>query len=308
MLDRKGILSFLGITFGVTYAVEFGLIASGVRFNQITASTLYAPLVIALVMWVPAAAALITAKFITGEGYAGLGLRFGPVKPYLLWMLVYTPLIFAAIYGLTWLTGIAQPDWTLQAFITQTVEAAGGEADLSTMPPPPVVLTALFFGTTLAAPLINGVFGFGEELGWRGYLLPKLLPLGKPRAYLLLGVIWALWHLPLILVGYNYPGYPALGIVWFMALLTLVGVVFSELRLRYRSSLLAGWLHGLFNSQRGFWAVPFPVVNPLLGGFTGLAGIVVWGAAAAIILLRRDEPEVPIDAPHLGDETPSIDP
>src|SRR5215204_1485251 len=58
---------------------------------------------------------------------------------------------------------------------------------------------------TLSA-LVVTLFTFGEEYGWRGYLLPRLLPLGEIRASVLLGVIWGVWHLPLLLAGLNYPG------------------------------------------------------------------------------------------------------
>jgi hypothetical protein len=56
----------------------------------------------------------------------------------------------------------------------------------------------------IALPLT--VFTFGEEYGWRGYLLPGLLPLGEIRASVQLGLIWGVWHLPLLLAGLNYPG------------------------------------------------------------------------------------------------------
>jgi uncharacterized protein len=56
----------------------------------------------------------------------------------------------------------------------------------------------------IALPLT--VLTFGEEYGWRGYLLPRLLPLGEIRASVQLGLIWGVWHLPLLLAGLNYPG------------------------------------------------------------------------------------------------------
>jgi membrane protease YdiL (CAAX protease family) len=178
------------------------------------------------------------------------------------------------VYGLTWLLGLGQPDWQLADFYGGMISAGVPAGD---MPSPGSFLPVLFVASLFIGPTLNGIFGFGEELGWRGYLLPKLMPLGKPKAYTILGVIWGLWHAPLVLVGFNYPGYPILGVLWMMGLMTALGIYLNELTLQNRSSILAGWAHGAFNGQAyGVWRILFPNVNPLLGGITGLVGIAVW--------------------------------
>ena len=68
---------------------------------------------------------------------------------------------------------------------------------------------------------------------------------------------------------------------------TALGVYISELTLRHRSSILAGWMHGVFNSQAyGIWRLLFPNVNPLLGGLTGIVGIAFW-LALGVWEMRR---------------------
>ncbi len=62
-----------------------------------------------------------------------------------------------------------------------------------------------------------------------------------------------------------------------VGLTTAFSVYLNEMRMHHRSSILAGWIHGLINSQSyGIWRILFPDVNPLLGGVTGLVGIAVW--------------------------------
>lgn len=271
-LDRKGVFSFLAITFLITYLIEGALILSGFRVTQFPA--IYGQLVIVAVMWVPALATVLTIHFITHEGFGIASLRVGSWKPYLASGLL-VPACFVIIYAVTWAVGFGQPDWRLERFI-EALGAAAGSGSPS-MPSSSLALPALFIVALVFSPFINGVFGFGEELGWRGYLLPKLMALGKVRAYLLVGIIWGLWHLPLILIGFTYPGQPLLGALAFIALTTTFGIYLNELTLRYRSSILAGWVHGVFNSQKlGVWTLLFPSVNPLLGGFGGIVGIAVW--------------------------------
>ncbi len=273
MIDRKGVSAFLIITFTLTYLIEGALIWAGFRIDEQPA--VLGQLAIVGVMWTPALATVLTVKLVTREGFAGTNLRFGSWRPYVKTGLVI-PAAFALIYALTWLLGLGAPDWRLIQFQAQ-MEAMG--ADLSQMPPPARILPITLLTTLLFTPFINSAVAFGEELGWRGYLLPKLMPLGKAKAYLLLGVIWGLWHAPLVLIGFNYPGYPFLGLLWMVGLMTALGSYINELTLRHRSTFLAAWMHGVFNSQGyGVWRLLFPAVNPLWGGMTGLIAILVWSA------------------------------
>ncbi|UCG58733.1 MAG: CPBP family intramembrane metalloprotease [Phycisphaerales bacterium] len=289
MIDRKGILWFLLVTFGITFVYEGALILSGLNMNfagpfakESTAP--YLPLLIGMAMWIPAMSTVIVVKFITKEGFAITNLRIGPIRPYVVSALT-VPACFAVIYGLTWLAGLAQPDWRFEHF-RSSMEGMG--IDTSAMPPVFILAPMIFVSSLIVGPFVNGIFGFGEELGWRGYLMPKLLALGRPKAYVILGVIWGLWHAPLIVAGFNYPGYPLLGIIVMCGMTTAFGIYINEMTLRNRSSILAGWIHGAFNGQAyGIWRILFPDANPLLGGFTGLAGIAVWGVVGCWMARRH---------------------
>lgn len=279
MLDRKGIFSFLIITFGVTYLVEGLLLLGGARFELDPANSAVA--VVGAVMLVPAVAAWVTIQFVTREGFANTGLRFGSWKPYLAtWLLM--PACFALIYLATWALGLGQPDWQFSWFMQRWAASGATPPD---MPPTALILGGLFLASLGPSPLSTCLFTFGEDFGWRGYLLPKLMPLGKPAAYTLSGLIWSMWHWPLVLGGFVYPGQPWLGLFFFTLLAGALGVMLNELTVRYRSCLLPSWVHALFNTQKqGIWFLLFPAINPFWGGYAGVIGLGVWGLLAAGIL------------------------
>ena len=104
----------------------------------------------------------------------------------------------------------------------------------------------------LVGPLLGLVIAFGEEYGWRGYLQHELIKLGRVRGVALLGVIWGVWHWPIILMGYNYPGYPVLGVLLMTLFTAGLGVVLGYAVLKSGSVLLAAFLHALNNQVVAF--------------------------------------------------------
>lgn len=150
-----------------------------------------------------------------------------------------------------------------------------------------------FIGITLISGLlagmtINAVFAFGEEIGWRGYLMELFKGQGFIRTSVVTGAIWGLWHAPIILNGHNYPQHPVAG-VFMMALMC---ILFTPILLYFRqksgSVIVAAIMHGTFNGVVGLsniFVLPF---NDLLVGAPGLAGmLVLLGSDAAIFLYDR---------------------
>lgn len=278
-LDAKAVLTFLLINFAITWTIEAALIVVG-RVSFAGFPPQYAQFVIAAVMWVPALAALISAKLLR-QKTVPYGWHLGSIWAYLA-VMIATPLIFAIIYGLTVALGLGTLDLNLTEFSRQVAEATG-----QSLPPfnPTQLLLTLLLVSTLAAPFVNSIFGLGEEIGWRGYLLPRLMPLGKAKAYVALGAIWGLWHAPLILVGFAYPGYPVLGVLMFMLFATTIGVAINELTLANRSVFLAGWIHGVINSQSyGIWRIVVVGAPPLLGGIAGILGIGILALVSMLVV------------------------
>jgi len=101
------------------------------------------------------------------------------------------------------------------------------------------------FGAILALQLLLPLSGPWEELGWRGYLLPRLLGRWNPwTASFALGLVWAIWHLPVFVTG-TVPWVDA-------AFIVPVAVLFTAVYLRTRGSVLIAFLmHGSLNAAAG---------------------------------------------------------
>ncbi|MCQ1536424.1 CPBP family intramembrane metalloprotease [Methanosarcina sp. KYL-1] len=276
-IDKKGLAWFLALAFIPTIAVS--LILRDVGTDLADKTMAYYSVALATVMFFPGISAFIVRKFITKEGFKDAGLRIGPKKPYLQ-VAVFIPLLFIVIYAITGL--FYSPDFTLETFMAQ----AGIE---ETPMEPTLFIAVLFFSTLIVTPLINSIPAFGEEFGWRGYLLPKLMPLGREKALVFSGIIWGIWHMPFVfLIGFGgYPDRLAGGLV-FVAVITLLGIYIGALTLKNDSVVLASFMHGVFNAQAyGIWTIVYPDYNRLIGGIGGLIGIIVLLPVAVYYLREK---------------------
>jgi membrane protease YdiL (CAAX protease family) len=150
--------------------------------------------------------------------------------------------------------------------------------------------TALVASLTIG-PAVNTFAAAGEELGWRGYLLPKLEPLGARRALVAHGAVWGVWHWPLIAMGYNYgfvyPLAPWSGLATMTVAAVAVGTVFGALSMRTDSVWPVALAHGTFNAVGSLGAVVSGV--GLVGAVpVGLVGVLPWAAVAGAVLALAD--------------------
>ncbi|MEV7600697.1 CPBP family intramembrane glutamic endopeptidase [Kitasatospora sp. NPDC089797] len=171
--------------------------------------------------------------------------------------------------------------------------------------PGPGAVGALVLSALLSVPLY-----FGEELGWQGYLLPRLLRHGRIRGLLLGGAIWGAWHVPMTALGGSYPGHPAvLGVPVAVVTAMLLGTVIATIRLSTGSVWAAVAAHLSLNefTLPLTRAVSGRVVDPLLAGplsvstwpVTGLAVLGIWLAHRRGAGRRRSLP-VPQPRPTAG--------
>jgi membrane protease YdiL (CAAX protease family) len=127
----------------------------------------------------------------------------------------------------------------------------------------------------IAGVTINAIAGFGEELGWRGFLQKELNCIGFWKSSVLTGIIWGVWHAPIILQGHNYPQNPIAGVFMMIILCVLLSPIFSHIRLKANSVIAAAIIHGTLNATAGLPLVVIKGGNDLIVGVTGLAGFVV---------------------------------
>ncbi len=231
----------------------------------------------ALAMWGPGLAAILVTLFVNREPLSTLRLNTLGPKRYYFWAWLLAPGIAILTLAATILLGTGTFDPEI-SILREALALMPQTQDL----PPVEVLAAiqLAFALTIA-PFINVLFAVGEEIGWRGFLLPKLLHLGEWKALLLSGAIWGFWHTPAIFLhGHNFPQHPYLGIPLMIGGCMLLGIILGWLYLKTRSPWAPALAHGALNAIAGiifFFLKPDGLDYALGGNPLGLAGWIPMG-------------------------------
>ena len=139
---------------------------------------------------------------------------------------------------------------------------------------PRIFLLLYIVQTFVLGCTLNAITGFGEELGWRGYLLKELQDKKFLEASLIIGTVWGLWHFPFILIGYNYPQHPLAGVGMMIIFCILLTPIMIYIVIKSKSIIPAALFHGTINASEGIPILYLIGGTDLTNGITGIAGFI----------------------------------
>ncbi|SEG71758.1 CPBP family intramembrane glutamic endopeptidase [Paenibacillus sp. UNC499MF] len=230
---KKGLRLFLGI-----------LLVLSIIMNAVVILTKSVPLII-VYMFIPSISSIL-ARLILKEGFKDVSFSLGSAK---IWrgigLAVLIPIIICSItYSIAWLSGLA----AFQLPVGGTLEPIFQLLGLQHLPAP-LHFALIVVLTGILGSLINFIPVMGEELGWRGYMLTRLIDAKVSRPILLSGLIWATWHVPIVIAGLYVAGTSLiLSVIGLYLCIVPFGFIIARLRLITGSVWPAVILHSAWNA------------------------------------------------------------
>lgn len=265
--DRFLTLYFIAILYGLSLLVYFVSIKAGVPLSKLSA----------LYMFLPLISVLCTMAF-GKKKFTDLGLDISADR----W-LVLSILTPVAIAIGTLLVSLLLPNvlfdsnlkglerYGLEKGMIQFIQKNYSKGGLHP-------LIVLIVNGAILGSTINACFAFGEEIGWRGFLERELRNWSFWKASILIGMLWGLWHFPLILNGHNYPDHRYIGMLFMLLFTILLSPILLLIRQQSGSVFTCSIFHGTFNSVA---ILPSAFVNGGstlevgVGGFAGLSVLLI---------------------------------
>ena len=243
--DKSKTRKYLIWTFSIAWVMQVG-----VALLYRNGLAIIGQLLMAVMMFAPLFGVLLAGQSLSGMGWKP---QFrGKVKPLL--MAWFLPALLTAI-GAAIYFAVFPGHFDVSG---EYLVANGGAEALVLMEAQGVsyfqyVLISIV-GCLTYAPLVNAFFAVGEEAGWRGFLYPQLkAKFGRKKGWLIGGVIWGIWHWPVIwLIGYeygtDYVGFPIVGMLIFCIFTTAAGIVCDWLYEKSGCIWIPSVFHGAINA------------------------------------------------------------
>jgi membrane protease YdiL (CAAX protease family) len=277
-MAKKQIIIYIVLSFLIAWILFLIIPLKGMVYGEQRST-----LLLTGAMFAPAISSILV-RLITKEGFKNMLLKpnfKGNIKTYLL--IFFGPslliIVSAILYFLLFPTH----------FDTGLTLLQGAEVTPST------ILLVSLLQVILVGPVINIVPTMGEELGWRGYLLPKLRTLFSDRLSIIIsGIIWGLWHAPVIIMGHNYgteyPGYPYVGILVMVVFCVALGIIEGYFTIKLNSVIPAAMIHSAMNAGAALPLIVAKVgINQTIGPtVAGLIGGLPLFLVAITLFLKLD--------------------
>ncbi|MBN1373244.1 MAG: CPBP family intramembrane metalloprotease [Anaerolineaceae bacterium] len=288
-VDTRRVLIYLAFAFGIAWLAGLVVYLTGGLANSQelfpgTGITWVALLLPVAYMGAPAIAHVLT-RVITKEGWKNVGLRLNFRKGWPYWLMAwFGPAVLTIVGIIVYFLIFPQhydPELGQVKELLARSEAMTGVKSPIT---PWTLIIIQVAQAALIAPLINGLFTFGEEFGWRAYLQPKLMSLGPRKAMLWMGLIWGVWHWPLTAQGHNYgleyAGFPWLGMLSMVWMTFGLGLFLGWMTFRAKSVWPAVIGHAAVNGIAALGLLftkgePSTLLGPSPAGWIGGVGFVV---------------------------------
>ena len=281
--NKKGTIKYLVWTFLIAWVLQV-VVAVLSRSGQVMVGRL----LLSVVMFAPLAGVLLSGQSLSGMGWKPR--LKGKIR--MLFIAWFLPALLTAIgAALYFVVFPGHFDMSGEYIAANAGAEALEQLEAQGLTYPLYILISVVSCLTYA-PLINMVLAAGEEAGWRGFLYPQLkAKFGKRRGWLIGGVIWGIWHWPLMwLIGYeygtDYVGFPIVGMLLFCVYTTAAGILCDWLYEKTDCIWIPSVFHGAVNAvatlplalcvtNTGSSILLGPVPNGVIAGLPMIIGAVI---------------------------------
>ncbi len=268
--NKSQVIKYLLFTFIVAWLIQIGVYFIAKGGNDILST-----LVMSAMMFVPFLGVLVARKSLKGMGWIPKGKNIVLPMVFSWFAPIVLTALGAVLYFLVFPSHFDASGQAMGGFILEQLEAAGISYS--------VYIIISIVACVTYAPIINTLLALGEEVGWRGFLYPQLKDkFGIKAGRIFGGIIWGIWHWPLIwLIGYEYGteyfGYPVIGMLVFLVFTVALGIIEDWVYEKSGTIWVPALLHGSVNaaatlpimflvSGTGSAMLLGPVPNGLLAG------------------------------------------